>query len=109
MKNNHKKAKKQLHVIQREKLMRDDPEEWAVLLALLGFSARCIAHETGLLNAQSVYYYLSKRRPRVRISDYRNGVGKMAQFVISSSARLNVHNPVRVGWGPKLFLPPIEA
>lgn len=92
-----------LKTISVPRLMADEPEEWAVLLALLGFSARCIADEVGLRGQNQVYYLLRKRE--VRLRDYRNGLSPMAQYVIRSSARAPARSPVMLSLTQKIRLP----
>ncbi len=91
-------------VIQREKLMKDDPHEWCVLLGLLGFSARCIAYEVGM-SVGYVYKILGRRNVSLRA--YRNGESQMATYVIKQSAHVIVRNPVRLDMDsiPRLRLP----
>jgi hypothetical protein len=95
---------KKLLVIQREKLMKDNPHEWCVLLGLLGFSARAIAYEIGMSTGY-VYTILSKRKVSLRA--YRNMESPLANYVVKQSSQVVVRNPVRLDMDsiPRLRLP----
>lgn len=91
-------------VIQREKLMMDDPHEWCVLLGLLGFSAKAIAFEIGM-SVGYVYAILSKRKVSLRA--YRDMQSPLANYIVKQSANVVVRNPVSLDMDsiPRFRLP----
>lgn len=91
-----RKSSTRLMVVQREKLMRDDPEEWCILLGLLGYAHKCIANEVGI-PLSSVGYYLGKRG--VKLAMYRNAESALSRAIIRNTAQLPSRSQVRLNFG----------